>query len=223
MRNYKLSFGDLNISDEEILRDMGYEDECPIPYIKERVQLFFQELNISVFPSFTYLFVNGSVESEKLHVGDNEFCLGKIIAKQIQKSERFAIFVVTAGIEFEQWAQQKKDDPLDSYIADIFGSIIAEKAADRAEEVIGKQASDDDLLHTNRYSPGYCGWHVSEQRKLFGLFPEEEPCGVRLTPSSLMMPIKSVSGIIGVGKDVRKVAYTCSLCDMKQCYKRKKN
>lgn len=75
--------------------------------------------------------------------------------------------------------------------------------------------------HTNRFSPGYCGWHVSEQHKLFSLFPAPEPCGVRLTPSALMMPIKSVSGIIGLGSHVRRMDYTCGLCDYLQCYKRK--
>lgn len=66
--------------------------------------------------------------------------------------------------------------------------------------------------HTNRYSPGYCGWHVSEQQKLFSLFPVASPCGIQLTDSSLMIPIKSVSGIIGVGSHVRKLEYTCGLC-----------
>ena len=70
-------------------------------------------------------------------------------------------------------------------------------------------------------SPGYCGWHVSEQQLLFPLF-EGQTCGVRLTDSSLMVPIKSVSGIIGLGKEVRRLDYTCGLCDFKQCYKRRK-
>ena len=36
-----------------------------------------------------------------------------------------------------------------------------------------------------------------------------------------MVPIKSVSGIIGLGEKVRRLDYTCGLCDFKQCYKRK--
>ena len=49
---------------------------------------------------------------------------------------------------------------------------------------------------------------------------EGNTCGVRLTDSSLMVPIKSVSGIIGIGEKVRKLDYTCGLCDSKKCFKR---
>ena len=56
---------------------------------------------------------------------------------------------------------------------------------------------------------------------LTSLFPSAEPCGIRLTDSSLMLPIKSVSGVIGLGEDVRKLEYTCGLCTYDRCYRRK--
>ena len=63
--------------------------------------------------------------------------------------------------------------------------------------------------------------HTLQQKKLFPLFPSAEPCGIRLTDSSLMLPIKSVSGVIGLGEDVRKLEYTCGLCTYDRCYRRK--
>ena len=106
------------------------------------------------------------------------------------------------------------------FIADSLGSVIAENTADRMEHHL--QTSIDKLgwHHTNRFSPGYCGWHVSEQQLLFPLF-DGHTCGVTLTDSSLMVPIKSVSGIIGLGKEVRRLDYTCGLCNFEKCYKRK--
>lgn len=46
--------------------------------------------------------------------------------------------------------------------------------------------------------------------------------GVRLTDSSLMVPIKSVSGVTGLGREVKKLEYTCGLCNYAKCYKRRK-
>ena len=84
-----------------------------------------------------------------------------------------------------------------------------------------EQMSKEGKKITNRFSPGYCGWNVSEQHKLFSLLPGNF-CGIRLTESALMDPVKSVSGIIGIGPDVRRMPYTCSLCDMKNCIYRRK-
>ena len=149
--------------------------------------------------------------------------MGRIILRQLRGSEAYALFICTCGVKFEAYQQRLKQqgDMVRVFIADALGSVIAEHCADQME--IALQESIDKLgwHHTNRFSPGYCGWHVSQQQLLFPLF-QGHTCGVTLTDSSLMLPIKSVSGIIGLGASVRKLNYTCGLCDFKQCYKRKK-
>ena len=149
--------------------------------------------------------------------------MGRIIAHQLHGSEAYALFVCTSGVEYDAYQQQLKQqgDMVRVFIADALGSVIAEKCADQME--VSLQQSVDKLgwHHTNRFSPGYCGWHVSQQQLLFPFF-QGQTCGVQLTDSSLMLPIKSVSGIIGLGKEVRRQDYTCGLCDFKQCYKRRR-
>ena len=152
-----------------------------------------------------------------------DFDMGKIILRQLRGSEAYALFVCTAGMDYEAYQQRLKaeGDMVRVFIADALGSVIAEKCADQMENSL--QLSIDKLgwHHTNRFSPGYCGWRVSEQQRLFPLF-DGHTCGITLTDSSLMVPIKSVSGIIGLGREVRKLDYTCGLCTFEKCYKRKK-
>jgi len=95
-----------------------------------------------------------------------------------------------------------------------------EAAADIMQDNLLKEMISADKKITNRYSPGYCGWDVAEQQKLFQLMPDNF-CGVKLNDSSLMDPEKSVSGFIGIGENVRYNPYTCGLCDMKDCIYRK--
>ena len=83
-------------------------------------------------------------------------------------------------------------------------------------DLLGRQMDEFGLKITNRYSPGYCNWPVSDQQILFLLLPEKF-CGVTLTGSSLMIPIKSVSGVIGIGASVKMKEYTCDTCGMKDC------
>ena len=127
-------------------------------------------------------------------------------------------------MEYEAYLQRLKQegDMVRVFIADSLGSVIAEKTADQMERHLQESIDKLGWHHTNRFSPGYCGWHVSQQQLLFPLF-NGHTCGIRLTDSSLMLPIKSVSGIIGLGKEVRRLDYTCGLCDFKQCYKRRKS
>ena len=152
-----------------------------------------------------------------------DFAIGKIIERQLKGAEAYAFFICTAGVEYEAFQERlkKEGDMVRVFIADALGSVIAEKAADQMELSLQENIDKLGWHHTNRFSPGYCGWHVSQQQLLFPLF-KGETCGVKLTESSLMLPIKSVSGIIGLGPNVRHLDYTCGLCDFKQCYKRKK-
>ena len=75
---------------------------------------------------------------------------------------------------------------------------------------------------TNRFSPGYCGWNIKGQKELFSLLPENY-CKISLTNSFLMNPVKSISGIIGIGKKVEWKDYQCTLCGKKDCPYRKRN
>jgi hypothetical protein len=103
-----------------------------------------------------------------------------------------------------------------SYLVDIAASTVVEEAADLLHTHITFVMHELGLNATNRYSPGYCNWSVAEQNKLFSFFPDEF-CGVTLSDSNLMTPIKSISGIIGLGKDVEYKEYLCDHCGIKDC------
>jgi cobalamin-dependent methionine synthase I len=96
------------------------------------------------------------------------------------------------------------------------GSVTVEKAMDKIQEILDTEMQKTGLTISDRYSPGYCDWSVGEQQLLFTLMPKDF-CGVSLSDSSLMKPIKSVSGIIGIGKELRQKGYQCDWCSDKNC------
>lgn len=225
MLEKELSFADLHIASSEIYEAMGYADAVPDEAVEEEVRLLLERIESVTHPRFCFFLSDGELDEaeDRLSVNDTCFSIGKIITRQLRGSSSYAFFAATAGADFEkfQHALQQEGDMVKIYIADAIGSIMAEKAADCMETALDEYTRDRGWKHTNRFSPGYCGWHVSEQKKLFPLFPSAEPCGIRLTDSSLMLPIKSVSGVIGVGERVRKLEYTCGLCTYDKCYRRK--
>lgn len=213
MTEKTLSFEELGITAADVYEQMGYHDAQPDKATQQETATILKEVSQWLRPRFSYFVVNKQPDFE----------MGNIILRQLHGSEAFALFVCTSGLEFETYQQRLKEqgDMVRVFIADALGSVIAEKCADQMEKALQESIDKLGWKHTNRFSPGYCGWHVSQQQLLFPLF-QGHTCGVKLTDSSLMVPIKSVSGIIGLGEKVRKLEYTCGLCDFKQCYKRKK-
>ena len=191
---------------------MGYHGAEPDEDACQETQTVILEVSQWLRPQFCFFVVRELPD----------FDMGKIILRQLRGSEAYAFFICTSGVEFEAYQQRLKQqgDMVRVFIADALGSVIAEHCADRMEEILQESIDKLGWHHTNRFSPGYCGWHVSQQQLLFPLF-KGQTCGVKLTDSSLMVPIKSVSGIIGVGKEIRKLDYTCGLCNFEKCYKRK--
>ncbi|MBO4606512.1 MAG: methionine synthase [Prevotella sp.] len=215
----RLSLENLHIRPEEVYRQMGYGKETPDERtVAEVKRLFASAMQIAV-PRYCYMVMEGTLEKDLLLMGEREFHLGSIIGRQLAGATHFAVFVATAGTEFEEW--RKRDDLLESFIADALGSVVAERCADEMEKAL--QTSIDKLgwKRTNRFSPGYCEWATAEQRKLVPLLGNPNPCGVLLTESALMWPVKSVSGIVGLGENVSYHDYSCQLCQLTHCFRRR--
>lgn len=77
-----------------------------------------------------------------------------------------------------------------------------------------------------RYSPGYCGWHISGQKALFAALRPEE-IGISLRESFLMEPLKSISGVIvgGPGRihEFEPSYPFCAECKSRSCRERIKH
>lgn len=145
---------------------------------------------------------------------------GRIITPFLKDAEWCALFVATAGAEFEAFRQSvhQSGQIVEEFLLDAFGSAIAEATVREACKAMEAEAAREGMGVSFPYSPGYCGWKVIDQQVLFSLLPEK-PCGISLTPSSLMCPIKSVSGVVAVGHGVTKQKYGCEICRKKDCYK----
>jgi hypothetical protein len=169
------------------------------------------------------------IGNRNIKIGENSLICDQIefhsqttIARQLDGSTGLAFFAVTLGSAFDAWSRNyfSQDDPFCGYVADLIGSVRADQAADWLETELSTQMEIKNLRCTNRFSPGYCGWDVSEQHKLFSLFPGKF-LGIELTASALMTPLKSISGIIGIGENVAKLPYTCDFCELEQCFMRR--
>jgi hypothetical protein len=211
---------EVRVDREAIHRLLGEQEGPEDPFSKAIVDQCIQKCIAVSDPLAAYVYVSAETppSGELIAAGELLFQTGKIVHNMLKKSESYAAFIVTAGPGPEQLAREllEKGEYLEGYIVDLVASALVDSVADVLHEGIRKEAGTRDLKVSNRYSPGYCSWDVAEQQKLFSLFPAG-CCGITLSESSLMDPVKSISGLIGIGARVKFNDYTCEICPMKEC------
>lgn len=220
---YLCRMKDLDVSDKEIYSFMGYGDARPNTDIADFIARMKAEAMIICKPKFGVCMVEGHrIDKNTIELENVFFSPSPIISHALKKSERFYILLATVGAELDGWIHQKRDggDVMEAFIADALGSTIVEAVVAYALPFLEKKLKASNVKISNSYSPGYCGWDVSEQQKLFSLLPKGF-CDITLTESSLMLPIKSVSSVIGIGSAITREEYGCAICQKKDCYKRR--
>lgn len=140
-----------------------------------------------------------------------------------------ALFALTLGTEIVDAINDLLDrnDFAPGIMLDSVASIAADKAVEVLETYLFNNLSERKLTKDESivlgYSPGYCGWHLSGQKKLFQHLKPEE-IGITINESYLMFPLKSVSGVLVHGdKEIHRFdpAFNfCSDCKDQTCYDR---
>jgi hypothetical protein len=144
-------------------------------------------------------------------------------------SERLALFAVTLGepVSAEITRSFRMNDFALGSMLDAVASEGADMTAQALEDDYRRRIRPDGAIDnrygTLRFSPGYCGWHITGQRKLFdALIPET--IGIRINESCLMAPIKSISGVIIHGRkdlfNFEDVFSFCGECATHACRER---
>lgn len=138
-------------------------------------------------------------------------------------AQRVAVFLATAGPEVVRMAAEAfaARDRLGGLIYDALGSHLADAVVERIQDDLRGCIGPEEAL-TLPYSPGYCGIPLSQQRTLFRLV-DAGRIGVELLPTLIMKPVKSVSGLVGIGPSEAVAARgnPCDRCPLLDCRMRR--
>jgi hypothetical protein len=135
-----------------------------------------------------------------------------VLRVNLDRVDRVFPFVATCGWELDRWATAR-DAPLERRLADV----ISEVAVYQALAALKERLRDEYHLSViSRMSPGSLeDWPLPEQRLLFRLLGDtERAVGVRLTEDLLMLPRKSISGILFGSEELFE---SCLLCPGEEC------
>ncbi|MFB6290146.1 MAG: hypothetical protein ABEJ25_00225 [Candidatus Bipolaricaulia bacterium] len=144
------------------------------------------------------------------------------LPKPLQKAEFLAFGISTIGPDLEEEVDElmKEGDYALSNILDSVGSAAVNIAADKLGEKVLTYSRNNQLNNTRAFSPGSGSshWKIKNQKLIFEYLNPSD-IGVSLTSSFTMVPKKSSSLVIGLGKEVNQAQnlFSCEGCKKADC------
>ncbi len=212
----------IDVDRQEVLNQIGYDDEYqPSARINCLVNDYIENYHDLISSSYSYVIRDiVSVEGDLTTIEGPITLKSKVVARLLERRQKVAVFTLTIGNYIEEMVTYLAENKrvLQATVLDAIGSGATEKLATYVEDRIRRLANSEGLVISWRFSPGYCDWAVSQQKKIFQAM-NGDTAGIRLTKSLLMIPRKSVSGIIGIGPADNNIGEynPCKTCRKKDC------
>ncbi len=208
----------------EVLRYLGYpEGAAAARRIEARLEEALEQCRGKLRPRGMYAVYRVARLTPRRLTLDGGVGFTGPVGEFLGGARRVAVFLTTAGQEIVDLAEAatRSRATLAGLVYDAIGSHLADAAVGAlAADLRGRLEPDEAL--TLPFSPGYCGISLAQQRVLFRLL-DARRIGVELLPALIMKPVKSVSGLIGIGPraEVQAAGNPCHRCEKMDCRMRR--
>jgi hypothetical protein len=150
----------------------------------------------------------------KIEIDGIEF-RSRVLAKNLERIERVFPYVLTIGDSLENTARSS-ESMTRRLVLETVGDLALGSGLEHVQRHISEQYG---LETTSNMGPGQLDWPIEQQRELFSLLGHvKDAIGVTLTGSLMMVPRKSISGIIF---PTEETFISCQLCQRNKCPSRK--
>lgn len=207
----KIPSSEIVISPKAVAVYLGYYaarvDDFTAKLIEECTDEFLNAAN------FTACFSSVPVTDGKIVLNGHSIVCNSL-KKNLSGCEKAYILAATTGIEAHRLLKKNSViSPLKGIVTDCVGSAAIEAFCDK----INLSFDNPDFLRP-RFSPGYGDMPLECQKIIIDFLQTSKTIGISLTESLMMIPIKSVTAVIGIGKEKRKCTGSdCMTCSRTRC------
>ena len=169
----------------------------------------------------------------KLRLGGTEFSSRPLHDQFVEARADGAVLVaVSAGRECEERAQQlwREGKPDEYFFLEMFGSAVVEHVVTVASGHICGWADRHGAAALPHYSPGYSGWDISDQIKLWDLLRQKGAVHFNgrldVLETGMLRPKKSQLAVFGITRHLEKARglaklIPCETCSLSHCQYRR--
>lgn len=155
--------------------------------------------------------------NRKIVLEDGQTLTSGLLARLAGPARSMALIICTLGhaIDLRVEEYNRMGLAARSYFLDVAGTCIIEAACRRLVDKVKKQVETLGLKTTIPLGPGHSYWKkLSDQKIIYNLTNPSE-IGVRMLDSGIMLPKKSMSMVIGIGRELPPSAENhCHYCSM---------
>jgi hypothetical protein len=209
---------DLTLELDLVLRSQGGDPARARPALRAIAAAMTARARPMLTPAIAYeIFDVAEVRHERLVISPRVALKSARLAQAMGGAKQIAVAVCTIGPQLEQavGAMFSAGQQVEATVLDGVGSAAVEELSQRACRMFEDMARQRGLMTSSPFSPGEPDWPLEGQRDLFDLVPGEE-IGVTLADTFLMRPLKSLSLVVGIGKNLSAGGSPCEFCSLNQ-------
>ena len=151
-----------------------------------------------------------AVVFDELHISSED------LARHLEGCSKALLFAATLGAGVDRTAI--RNAVANSAKAMCFQACAAEMIGEYCDEALRQTASDLGIFLTPRFSPGYGDFDIKHQTEILRILQTDKKIGLTQTGAHMLVPLKSVTAVIGVCQKQRYVeSDKCAACNKLDC------
>ena len=120
------------------------------------------------------------------------------LGKNLRGCEEIILFAATLGLEVDRLiARAGAGRVTEGAIYQAAGAALIEEVCDQANDALRAESEAEGWYLRPRFSPGYGDFPITCQPEIARLLRTPERIGLTVTDSMLLVPVKSVTAVIG--------------------------
>lgn len=203
----------------EVLRYLGYRGAQPDEMVEQNLDRCITELQSAAAPKSVFQAFELSHLAEGTMKTGGVLIRSKNLARTLKGCTSVYLMAATLGVAVDRLITRASAVRIsDAVLYQAAAAAMIEAYCDEVNDTLREEAERVGLYCRPRFSPGYGDFRIEHQRDISRLLDTPRKIGLTVTESCLLVPIKSVTAVIGLSNSPQPCHRKgCEECSKQDC------
>ena len=203
----------------EVLRYLGYRGAQPDEMVEQNLDRCIAELQSAAAPKSVFQAFELSHLAEGTMKTGGVLIRSKNLARTLKGCTSVYLMAATLGLAVDRLITRASAVRMsDAVLYQAAAAAMIEAYCDEVNDTLREEAERVGLYCRPRFSPGYGDFRIEHQHDISRLLDTPRKIGLTVTESCLLVPIKSVTAVIGLSNSPQPCHRKgCEECSKQDC------